>query len=156
MFTGYASLAGMTHGAFTGRQRRPVEHRPCDASTRDGQSHDTVLHDVALTLPQRSLLKEYEAMPWRHFRQAYLSVMSPTAAINYRNNDTIVRNVTRHVSIKDHGYRSGGARLSMQGLSNVNPLTDVKYDAPLLYTYNSAATDYGSLLVTLVPYHRRL
>jgi len=28
-------------------------------------------------------------------------VMSPTAAINYRNNDTIVRNVTRHITIKD-------------------------------------------------------
>ena len=41
--------------------------------------YDTVIHDAALTRPLRSLVKEYEAMPWKHFRQSFLSMMSPAA-----------------------------------------------------------------------------
>ncbi len=139
MFTGYASLAGVIiePSQAGNADQWNIDHVFLD---KGRSKHDTVLHDVALTLPQRSLLKEYEAMPWRHFRQAFLSAMSPTAAINYRNNDTIVRNVTRHVSIKDM-VTGAVVRDFDAGASNVSPLSDVKYDAPLLYTYNSDGTD---------------
>ncbi|MCK7541828.1 MAG: hypothetical protein MZV63_68570 [Marinilabiliales bacterium] len=50
------------------------------------------------------------------------------------------RNVTRHVSIKDL-VTGAVVRDFDAGASNVNPLSDVKYDAPLLYTYNSDGTD---------------
>lgn len=148
MFTGHASLAGVTS--------EPSQAGNADLWNLDhilldkGRSvHDTVIHDVALTLPVRSLVKEYEAMPWRHFRQAYLSAMSPTASINYRNNDTIVRNVTRQVTIRD---MSNGTvvREFDAGASNAVPLTDVLYEAPLLYTYNTASSpDTAQFLVTI-------
>ncbi|HCM59365.1 MAG TPA: hypothetical protein DIS74_03135 [Bacteroidales bacterium] len=148
MFTGYASLAAVLS--------EPSQAGNADLWNLDhilldkGRSvHDTVIHDVAMTLPLRSLVKEYEAIPWRHFRQAYLSAMSPTAAINYRNNDTIVRNVTRHVTIRD---MSNGAvvRDFDAGASNAVPLTDVLYEAPLLYTYNTASSpDTAQFMVTL-------
>jgi hypothetical protein len=149
MFTGHASLSkdwieNHPGRAFNGDQWN-IDHVMLD---RDRSRNDTVLHDVALTLPQRSLIKDYEAMPWLQFRQAYLSVMSPTATINYRNNDTIVRNVTRHVSIKDI-LKNVVVRDFDAGATNVSPLTDIKYDAPLLYTYNSSSTDSALFLVTV-------
>jgi hypothetical protein len=148
MFTGYASLAGVTSEPSQAGNADlwNIDHILLDK----GRSvHDTVIHDVAMTLPVRSLVKEYEAMPWRHFRQAYLSAMSPAASINYRNNDTIVRNVTRQVTIRD---MSNGAvvREFNAGASNAAPLTDVLYEAPLLYTYNTASSpDTAQFMVTL-------
>lgn len=148
MFTGYASLAGvLTEPSQAGNADQwNLDHIVLD---RGRSVHDTVIHDVALTLPARSLVKEYEAMPWRHFRQAYLSAMSPSAAISYRNNDTIVRNVTRHVTITD---MSNGevVRDFDAGASNAPPLTDVLYQAPLLYTFNTASSpDTAQFMVTL-------
>jgi len=148
MFTGYASLAGVLS--------EPSQAGNADLWNLDhilldkGRSvHDTVIHDVAMTLPLRSLVKEYEAMPWRHFRQAYLSAMSPVAEINYRNNDTIVRNVTRHVTIRDMS-NNAVVRDFDAGASNAAPLTDVTYEAPLLYTYNTASSpDTAQFIVTL-------
>jgi len=147
MFTAYASLAGvLTEPSQAGNADQwNIDYVLLDK----GRSvNDTVIHDVAMTLPQRSLLKEYEAMPWRHFRQAYLSAMSPTASVNYRNNDTIVRNVTRHISVRDM-FTGAVVRDFDAGASNANPLSDVTYDAPLLYTYNSASTDTALFRVTV-------
>lgn len=147
MFRNHASLAGvlMEPSQAGNADQWNIDHVFLDK----GRNHkDTVLHDVALTLPQRSLLKEYEAMPWRHFRQAYLSAMSPAAAINYRNNDTIVRNVTRQVSIRNM-VTGVVVRDFNAGATNVSPLSDVKYDAPLLYTYNSDASDSALFEVTV-------
>ena len=147
MFRNHASLAGvLTEPSQAGNADQwNIDH----VFLGRGRSYkDTVLHDVALTLPQRSLLKEYEAMPWRHFRQAYLSAMSPTAAINYRNNDTIVRNVTRQVSIKNM-VTGVVVRDFNAGATNVSPMSDVKYDAPLLYTYNTDASDSALFEVTV-------
>jgi hypothetical protein len=139
MFTGYASLSGiLTEPSSAGN----ADQWNLDYVLLDkGRTiNDTVLHDVALTLPLRSLIKDYEAIPWQHFRQSYLSVMSPTIAINYRNNDTIVRNVTRHVSIKDI-LQNVVVRDFDAGAVNAEPLTDTQYDAPLLYTYNPVSAD---------------
>jgi len=147
MFTAYASLSGvLTEPSQAGN----ADQWNLDYVFLDkGRSvNDTVIHDVAMTLPQRSLLKQYEAMPWRHFRQAYLSAMSSTAPVNYRNNDTIVRNVTRHITVTDM-LSNAVVRDFDAGASNVNPLTDVIYDAPLLYTYSSASTDSALFRITV-------
>lgn len=148
MFTGYASLAGVVSEPS---QAGNADHWNIDHVLLDrGRSvHDTVIHDVALTLPQRSLVKEYEAMPWRHFRQAYLSAMSPVTPIIYRNNDTIVRNVTRHVTITDMTDKTV-VRDFDAGAANAAPLTDVTYNAPLLYTYNTTSSaDTAQFMVTV-------
>jgi hypothetical protein len=147
MFMNHASLADVIiePSQAGNADQWNIDHVFLDKGRR---YNDTVLHDVALTLPQRSLLKEYEAMPWRHFKQAYLSAMSPTVPINYRNNDTIVRNVTRQVSIKNT-VTGVVVRDFNAGASNVSPLSDVKYDAPLLYTYDSDGTDSALFEVTV-------
>lgn len=139
MFTGYASLSGIVAepSRAGNADQWNIDHVLLD---KGRTRNDTVLHDVALTLPQRSLIKDYEAMPWQHFRQAYLSVMSPTAKISYRNNDTIIRNVTRHISIKDE-LKNFVVRDFDAGAVNSDPLTDTQYNVPLLYTYNSTVTE---------------
>lgn len=147
MFISHASLSGIaTDPSRAGNADQwNIDHVLLDK----GRSvHDTIIHDVALTDPLRSLVKEYYAMPWRHFRQSFLSMMSPTVAINYRNNDTIVRNVTRQVSIKDLSSNTVVREFSA-GATNVAPMTDIAFDAPLLYTFNSAAADTALFLVTV-------
>lgn len=146
-FTGYASLSGiLSEPSQAGNADQwNLDYVILD---RERSFDDTVMHDVALTLPQRSLVKGYEAMPWQHFRKAYLSLMSPTATIRFRNNDTIVRNVTRHITIEDL-YTGGVVYDKDAGASNVSPMEDLVYDAPLLYTYNTTAADSALFLVTV-------
>lgn len=65
---------------------------------------DTVLRDVAFTAPLNSILKDLTSIPWSHFEQAYNTVVDPFVIGNYRNNDTITRNVTRSLIIHDPVY----------------------------------------------------
>ncbi len=103
-------------------------------------SADTVFHDVAFTTPVRSVLKNYESMPWKHFRQFFLSEMGPYVTVNYFNNDTIVRNVTRLFEIWDQ-YRNILANSFSGGAANISPLSAITYQGPLIYTFNTTSTD---------------
>jgi hypothetical protein len=147
MFSGYASLAGiLTDPSGSGNADQwNLDHVKLD---KNRTVNDTILHDVALTLPLRSLIKGYEALPLQHFRQAYLSLMSPAAGVFYRNNDTVVRNVTRHVSIKDI-LKNEVVRDFDAGAVNADPMTDLAYEAPLIYTYNPATVDSALFMVSV-------
>lgn len=65
---------------------------------------DTVLRDVAFNSSLNSILKNLTSLPWSHFEQAYNTVLDPLVIANYRNNDTIARNVTRSLIIHDPIY----------------------------------------------------
>jgi hypothetical protein len=108
---------------------------------------DTVFADVAMRLPLRSLLKNHEAMPWKQFRQTYLQEMGSSILIHYRNNDDIVRNVTRNFEIWDV-YRNTQAHFFSPGATNINPFTNVDYKANLVYTYNTNNQDSALFRVT--------
>lgn len=97
---------------------------------------DTSAADVAFTKPVRTILKTYESMPWKQFRQVFLSEMGPWITTNYRNNDKIVRNVTRNFSIYDV-YKNTESFSFSAGATNIDPLTTVTYNANLIYTFNS-------------------
>jgi hypothetical protein len=101
---------------------------------------DTSAADVAFTLPVRSILKTYEAMPWKQFRQVFLSEMGPSIQVMYRNNDKIVRNITRNFEIMDM-YKNIQVHSFSSGAININPFTDITYKAGLIYTFNSNFTD---------------
>lgn len=108
---------------------------------------DTVFADVAYTLPLRSLLKSHEAMPWKQFKQVYLQEMGSSISVQYRNNDTITRNVTRNFEIWDV-YRNAQAHFFSAGATNIGPLTTVDYKAGLVYTYNTTNEDSALFRVT--------
>ncbi|NMC40623.1 MAG: T9SS type A sorting domain-containing protein [Bacteroidales bacterium] len=101
---------------------------------------DTLPPDVALTLPVRSSLKTFEEMPWKQFRQVFLSEMGPWITIHYRNNDQITRNVTRSFEITDV-YNNTVVHSFTAGATNIDPSASVSYQAALIYTFNSTSTD---------------
>ena len=108
---------------------------------------DTTFPDVALTLPLRSLLKSYEAMPWKQFRQVYLQEMGSSILVNYRNNDTLTRNITRNFEIWDV-YNNSQAYSFSAGATNIGPLTNVGYNANLVYTFNTGNNDSALFRIT--------
>ena len=110
---------------------------------------DTIPEDVAFTLPVRSLLKTHEAMPWKQFRQVFLSEMASSININYRNNDNIVRNVTRNFEIRDM-YKNIITHSFSAGATNIDPLTDRNYNAVLRYTFNSDNPDSTLFRITSI------
>jgi hypothetical protein len=109
---------------------------------RNRSARDTIFRDVAFRYPLRSLLKTYEAMPWRQFRQTYLQEMGSFIPIHYRNNDTLKkgRNVTRDFEIFDV-YKNSPAISFSAGATNIDPLTNVDYNANLIYTFDTDNSD---------------
>ncbi len=61
----------------------------------------TAVNDVAMLSSLGSLITEYEAIPWRHFKRAFTTHIQSRLPIIYRNNDTTARNVTRMLEITD-------------------------------------------------------
>jgi hypothetical protein len=116
---------------------------------KNRNSGDTIPADVAFTLPLRSLLKTHEAMPWKQFRQVFLSEMGPWINIHYRNNDNIVRNVTRNFKIYDQ-YQNVIVHSFSSGATNINPISDINYNAGLFYTFNSGNTDSALFKITAI------
>jgi hypothetical protein len=114
---------------------------------RNRNAADTTFADVAFRTPVRSLLKTHEAMPWKQFRQVYLQEMGSSIPIHYRNNDLIVRNVTRNFEIRDM-YTNTVSYSFSAGATNIDPRTNVDYNANLIYTFNSSNNDSALFKIT--------
>ncbi len=71
---------------------------------RNRTAADTVLRDVAFNAPLTSIFKELSAVPWSHFEAARNTTLSPSVSAQYRNNDSIIRNVTRSLTILEPLY----------------------------------------------------
>lgn len=108
---------------------------------------DTVYPDVAFRLPLRSILKTYEAMPWKQFLRVQLQEMGSSITVDYRNNDIITRNATRDFEIWDE-YENSLSELFSAGATNIPPLTSVTYNANLIYTFNSSYKDSALFRIT--------
>ncbi len=147
-FINYASLSpDLNDPSMTGNcDQWNIDYVVLD---RGRNGADTVFQDVAFRRPLRSLLKTYEAMPWKQFRQVYLREMGSFIPVSYRNNDNIVRNVTRLFNIRD---LSSGITVHdfSAGATNIAPLTEVDYNAALIYTFNSPSADSALFQVTAI------
>ncbi len=110
---------------------------------------DTIFSDVAFTLPVRSVLKNHEAMPWKQYREIELQEMGSAIPVHYRNNDTIIRNVTRNFEIYDE-YNNSVSYLFSAGATNIDPLTSVDYNANIVYSFNSPGNDSALFRITSV------
>ena len=107
---------------------------------KNREANDTIMADVAFKYPNRSLLKSYEAIPWKQFKKIYLQEMESSFNMAYRNNDNIVRNVTREFQITDL-YTGTIIRRFSGGATNIAAQTDVYYDAELFYKLDSINND---------------
>jgi hypothetical protein len=110
-------------------------------------ANDTTFADIAFRLPLRSIVKSYEAMPWKQFRQVYLQEMGSAIPVSYRNNDLIVRNVTRNFQIWDV-HKNVQTHFFSAGATNIAPQTNVDYNANLIYTYNTDNSDSALFRIT--------
>ena len=145
-FTNYASLSP--------NQNDPSMVGNCDQWNvdyilidRNRNAADTIFPDVAFTMPMRSVLKNHEAMPWKQYREIELQEMGSSVPIHYRNNDTIIRNVTRNFEILDV-YANSVSYLINAGATNINPLSSVDYNADIVYSFNSANNDSAQFRIT--------
>lgn len=107
---------------------------------------DTIYNDVAFTKPVRSVLRNYESIPWKQFRAAVFLEMGLTVPVTYRNNDVIIRNVTRDFTITDV-YLNNVVNSFTGGAQNTLPGSDVLYNANLIYTFSSAVPDSALFLI---------
>lgn len=114
---------------------------------RNREAADTVYADVAFRSSIRSLLRNHEAMPWNQFKEIELQEMSAFIPIHYRNNDVIVRNVTRNFEIWDINKNSL-AHSFTAGATNINPQANVDYNANLIYTFKTDSPDSAIFRIT--------
>lgn len=138
-FSNYASLSSViTDPAMAGNcDQWNIDYVQLGRNRNDA---DTIPADVAFTLPVRSVLQTYESMPWKQFRQVYLSEMGPWITSHYFNNDKITRNVTRDFEIFDV-YKNTIAHSFTAGAVNIPAATASDYNATLLYTFNTDNND---------------
>jgi hypothetical protein len=108
---------------------------------------DTVFADVAFRLPVRSVLKRHESMPWKQFKQISLQEMGSSIPVQYRNNDVITRNITRNFEFWDE-YKKTVVHSFSPGATNIDPLTNVDYNAGLVYTFNTDNPDSALFRIT--------
>jgi len=107
---------------------------------------DSSIKDVSMITNLSSILKSYESVPWRHFPKAYLTEIQPSLKISYRNNDIIIRNVTRFLEIKD--LISGSALYSLSG-GAVNVEAGAKHEYEFLFTYPFDENNNDSLILSI-------
>jgi hypothetical protein len=114
---------------------------------KNRNANDTIFADVAFRLPLRSLLKSHEAIPWKQFRRISLQEMGSSIPVQYRNNDIVIRNVTRNFEIWDV-YKNTISHSFSAGATNINPFTNVDYKANLIYTFNTDSNDSALFRIT--------
>jgi hypothetical protein len=114
---------------------------------RNRNEADTSLADVAFRTNVRSLLKTHESMPWKQFKQVYLQEMGSSITIHYRNNDMITRNITRNFEIRDM-FTNTVSHAFTAGATNIDPFTNIDYNANLIYTFNNNNSDSALFKVT--------
>jgi hypothetical protein len=146
-FTNWASLQKLDDQAQAGNQ--DIWNLDYVYLNTNRSEDDTTLTDVAFRTGLRSILKTQESMPWQEFQQVSLQEMGSYIPVHYRNNDAIVRNVTRNFVIQDV-YANIDSYSFSAGATNVDPFTNVDYDANLIYTFNTAGNDSARFRITCI------
>jgi hypothetical protein len=121
---------------------------------RNRTNLETTTNDISFYRPIKSILNNYECIPWKHFNSQAQSSELPSPLgfqIYYRNLGPTTWNVTRLFSIRNHSNQqttnfSGGA-------INIFGFQDVSYNRSYIYDITSAWADsakftYTSYLVT--------
>ncbi len=145
-FINYASLsANLTEPSIIGNcDIWNIDYVLIDKYRND---EDTVFRDVAFRYPHRSLLNTHESMPLKQFKQVAFQEMASSIPMHYRNNDAIIRNVTRNFEIWDM-YKNSLAKSLSAGASNVDPYTNVDDAADLIYTFTTNNDDSALFRIT--------
>ncbi len=90
-FANYVSLSGSSRPSKVGN----VDHWNIDYVKLDKNRsiNDTEIHDITFITPLQSLLKEYEAIPWNHFKLKPETKINKNIELVIRNRDNVLRYV---------------------------------------------------------------
>lgn len=109
---------------------------------KDRSFDDTLFNDITFYKPLESILKNYEAIPWKHFNELAKTVELDNPLgfpIEYRNLGATTWNITRRFEIYNHSdqavYQFSG------GAENIFPFTEVNYTRNYIYDFTSNWND---------------
>jgi hypothetical protein len=111
---------------------------------RNRNINDTVHRDFAFYKPLSSLLKNYEAMPWKHFLTNPQAQLKTNITSHFRNNDNVTRLID---SIYFVFYDNSGNEPNdtlFGGSYDIAPGSLVKFDPPYLYPFLTNTSDSAS------------
>lgn len=103
---------------------------------------DTVRDDVAFQLPTHTLLKDYTAMPWRHFKWDPVNSMLDTAWVYQRNNNINGRLVGGNkLDVLSNGTVQ--QTITNSNTPSINGFTNftTSYPIPTTYFYDTMVND---------------
>jgi len=142
---GFRNLASLPQNSDYRDKRGNVDHWNIDyVRLNTNRSYtDTVIRDVAFTRPIPSMLKSYEAIPWDHFGVGYNTIYLPYITLNYHNNDSATRIVTRRAEVYnevwDERFDPGNA-----SAQDILPGSFVSHNINSVYPFNFNRGDTAS------------
>ncbi|NLA24317.1 MAG: hypothetical protein GX879_05050, partial [Bacteroidales bacterium] len=102
--------------------------------------YDTINQDVAFVSNFSSMLKEYEAIPWEHFKPFASENTIDSLVYLYKNNGTHTQNINRQLVIKDL-WGSGTGFSSLDDSENILAGETIHYAKQVNYIFNSTTAD---------------
>lgn len=113
--------------------------------------NDTVRDDVAFQYPVRTLLKDYTAMPWKHYKMDPLNSMLDSVVTEQRNNSSTGKLIgSNNMEIDYNGVSqlivNNPATPSVNGYTNF----ETKFDKPAVYFFDTTMIDTNASFDVLV------
>lgn len=144
----FRNKASISENEFDYGRMGNVDHWHLDYVKLDANrsAADTIMNDVAISRPMKTLLKESEtgvfltAMPWKQFQSAYEKVMRGDIDIYYKNTsaDTVfVKN--RSFYVKD--LKGTNVTSFLYGGENIFPQKELNFKTYLEYPFFTDQTD---------------
>lgn len=145
-FLNYASMAP----SFEPSLRVNADHWNVDYVYLNNGRHynDTIMRDAALVQPVRSLLLNYTAMPWEHFRLAGISAVKAIFQINLNNLSSDRRAFSPVFKISPVWSAGAGFEKKFQA-DEVKAFQILNYDAAFNYGFSSDERDSALFEVSL-------
>lgn len=145
-FCNYASLAP----AYEPSLKVNADHWNLDYVYLNNGRHyqDTIMRDAALVQPVGSLLLNYTAMPWEHFKLAGISAVKAIFQINLNNLSPDARGYSPVFRISPVWTAGEGFEKNFPA-DEVQPFQTLKYDAAFNFGFTSAEKDSALYEVSL-------
>ncbi len=109
---------------------------------------DIIVNDVAFYKPLKSILKNYESIPWKHFNNAAKLAELPDPLpfqITYWNLGPVTWNITRRFSVTDLSGNTPPYLFS-GGAENIYQYQTISYTREFLYDFYSSWDDSAKFL----------
>lgn len=104
---------------------------------------DTIIEDIAMIKNLESLLKDYESVPWKHFKANPQSVQRDSLVFVYKNNGLTEQAINRQYEITDL-WGNGDGDSDFDDSENIVEYQTIRYSKFIDYVYDSDSEDSAS------------